>query len=45
VLARIEADGYLMNLGSHDRPANPALTVGDLYRLVIDLDELRDLWV
>jgi len=42
VFGRMEADGYLINLGAHDRPADPALTVDDLERLVSDLDAFRE---
>jgi hypothetical protein len=42
VLARMEADSYLVNLGAHDRPADPGLTVEELNRLVADLKELEE---
>lgn len=45
VLARMEADSYLVNIGAHDRPADPALTVDDLRRLVDDLTELEEAFV
>lgn len=45
LLARIEADSYLVNLGAHDRPADPALTVEELNRLVADLKELEETFV
>ncbi len=40
VLARMEADSCMSNLGVHDRPDATSLTTDDLYRLVDDLDEL-----
>lgn len=40
VLARMDADSYMINLGVHDRNDATALTTDDLYRLVDDLDEL-----
>jgi hypothetical protein len=40
VLRRMDAESYIVNLGAHDRVADPSLTVGDLSRLVCDLDEL-----
>ena len=40
VLRRMDAESYIVNLGAHDRLADPSLTVDDLNRLVSDLDEL-----
>ena len=45
VLARMEAANYLVTLGAHDRPADPALTTGDLRQLVDDLAELEEAFV
>jgi hypothetical protein len=45
LLARMEADSYLVNLGAHDRPADPGLTVEELNRLVEDLKELEEMFV
>ena len=41
VLGRMETDGYMVNLGVHDRTDATALTTDDFYRLVDDLDELH----
>jgi hypothetical protein len=41
VLGRMETDGYMVNLGVHDRSDATALTTEDLYRLADDLDELH----
>jgi hypothetical protein len=41
VLGRMETDGYMVNLGVHDRSDATALTTDDLYRLADDLDELH----
>jgi len=45
VLARMEADSYLVNIGAHDRPADPGLSVDDLRRLVDDLTELEESFI
>jgi hypothetical protein len=45
VLPRMEADSYLINIGAHDRPADPALTTDELRRLVDDLAELEEAFV
>jgi hypothetical protein len=44
VLGRMDAESYLVNLGAHDRPADPNLTVEDLTHLVRDLDDLDALF-
>jgi len=41
VLARMDVDSYMSNLGVHDRSDATVLTTDDLYRLVEDLEELE----
>jgi hypothetical protein len=40
VLRRMETDGYIVNLGVHERLDATALSTEDVYRLADDLDEL-----
>lgn len=40
VLRRMEAENYVVNVGAHDRPADPGITSEELRRLVDDLTEL-----
>jgi hypothetical protein len=40
----MDAESYLVNLGAHDRPADPNLTVEDLTHLVRDLDDLDSIF-
>jgi hypothetical protein len=41
----MEADSYLTNVGAHNRPADPTLTVEDLRRLVADLEDLEKCFI
>jgi hypothetical protein len=41
VLKRMKGASYLVNVGAHDRVADPALSSADLRQLVADIDELR----
>lgn len=40
VLQRMEGENYVVNVGAHDRPADPGITSEELLRLVDDLAEL-----
>jgi len=41
VLARMKGESYLVNVGAHDRQADPSLSTEDLRQMVTDLRELE----
>lgn len=45
VLERMKGASYIVNLGAHDRAADPALNSADLHQLVKDIDELAAAFV